>query len=244
MASCVAEQRKGGACEGIARGLSQACVYAIEARKSVVQVYGQHVTKLQPQRLLRSMLESAVSSGVVFGMYFTTYNNIGMSNPLAGPVASLTTSLIKVPIGNCMRMVHVNKAQGIACATKSIVRMQGVRGLYGGYTLSLIEDVIEFDLRTRMYSSVKTDNFALNVGYGALTGMLAAYVTTPFDTIRANMTIHQQGVVHTIRDLYKKEGILALYKGGTLRMCSNGVKYALFFMFFEALMSHRKTSGQ
>lgn len=142
-----------------------------------------------------------------------------------------------------MRMVHVNKAQHIANATKKIVRMQGVRGLYSGYTLSVLEDIIEFDMRTRMYSSVKTDNIALNIGYGALAGMLAAYVTTPFDTIRANMTVYQQGAMHTIHDLYKKEGLLGFYKGGTLRMCSNGVKYALFFMFFEAMTLHHKTSG-
>lgn len=233
----------GGVYEGMARGISQACVYAIEARKSVVQTYGNTVCQFpHPQRMARHMIESAVSSGVIFGFYFTTYNHIGMSNPLAGPISSLATSLLKIPISNGMRMIQVNKADNLLGATKKIVRMQGIRGLYNGYTLSLIEDMIEFDMRTRMYSAVKTeDNLPLNVMIGALAGMLAAYVTTPFDTVRANMTVFGKGAVQTIHTIYKNEGLLGFYKGGGLRTCSNGLKYSLFFMFFEILNEHNKS---
>lgn len=233
----------GGVYEGVARGISQACVYAIEARKSIVQTYGNHASRVvNPQTVIRHMLESAVSSGVIFGFYFTTYNHIGMSNPLAGPISSLATSLVKIPVSNGMRMIQVNRADNLLAATKKIVRMQGVRGLYNGYTLSLIEDMIEFDMRTRLYSAVKTeDNIAANVVLGAFVGMVAAYITTPFDTIRANMTVFGKGAVQTIHTIYKNEGALGFYKGGGLRTCSNGLKYSLFFMFFELLNEHNKS---
>jgi hypothetical protein len=228
----------GGVCEGIARGLSQACVYSIETKKSIAQVAITHRDglRIQPGKLVKHMLQSAVTSGVVFGTYFATYHHIGINNIFAGPVASFVTSLMKIPISNGMRLMQVNKADNLFTATKKIVRMQGLRGLYNGYTLSLIEDMIEFDMRTRMYAAMKSDdNLARNIGAGAIAGMVASYVTTPFDTIRANMSVHGTGAIPTIQRIYAADGVKGLYKGGGLRMCSNGMKYALFFMFFEIL---------
>lgn len=234
----------GGITEGIARGLSQACVYAVEARKSVVQVYGKQPLRMDPCKVFLTMLQSAASSGVVFGMYFSTYNAIGMSNPLAGPLSSIATSMLKLPISNCMRMIQVDKASNLVNATRKIVRTRGVRGLYNGYTLSLIEDMIETDMRTRLYVGLKQENnLALNVGLGAISGMIAAYITSPFDLVRANMSVHNMTCTQIVQDIWKKDGVLGLYRGGSLRMCSNGVKYALFFMFFE-LLSSQNTSCQ
>jgi hypothetical protein len=234
------DKRVDGLREGIARGVSQACVFFIEASKSAQQVGGNALQwKKDPVRLLCTMAESAISSGVVFGAYFTTYNHIGMANPLAGPVASLVTSFIKIPIGNAMRCVHVGLAPGLVSGTKRIVKLQGVRrGLYSGYGLSLIEDMIEFDLRTRLYVYMKEyapadvrDHVACGIGFGAIAGMLASFVTTPFDTVRANMILCQKRASDAVLDL----GIAGLYRGAGHRLVSNGVKYALFFMTFELL---------
>ena len=228
----------GGLVEGVARAVSQAGVYCIEAQKSMLQV-SKAAPVVAPLRMLRTMTESAVASGVVFGMYFATYNGIGMANPLAGPVATLVTSCIKIPIGNAMRCVHVGLAGGIVGGTKRIVRLQGPRGLYSGYALSVVEDMIEFDMRTRLYvhmrGTMPDDNLACGVGVGALAGMVASLVTTPFDTIRANMIVHRKNAVTATRDLFRIGGITELYKGAGYRVMSNGVKYALFFMVFEML---------
>lgn len=226
----------GGIREGLARGISQALVFCIEAQKSAQQIGGGAAIgwRKDPIRLVRTMMESVVSSGLVFGTYFATYNHIGMANPLAGPVASVVTSFLKIPIGNAMRCVHVGLAPGLVSGTKRIVRLQGIRrGLYSGYGLSLIEDMIEFDLRTRLYVHIRGDNsnIALGVGCGALAGMIASFVTTPFDTVRANMILCQKTASAAILDL----GIAGLYRGAGHRVLSNGMKYALFFTIFEML---------
>lgn len=230
-----------GVKEGIARGVSQACVFFIESHKSMKQTGRPgNVLLKDPVRLFKTMTESALSSGLVFGMYFSTYNNIGMANPMAGPVASLVTSLFKIPIGNAMRCVHVGLSSGLVGGCKHIVRMQGLRGIYGGYTLSLIEDMIEFDLRTRLYRKMKettsANTVAEGVGLGAIAGMIASWVTTPFDTVRANMVISGKDGITAIHDILKcGRGLPEFYRGSCYRMASNGVKYALFFMIFEML---------
>lgn len=231
-----------GVKEGIARGVSQACVFFIESHKSMAQtgrMAGNALLK-DPARLLKTMTESALSSGLVFGMYFATYNTIGMANPVAGPAASMVTSFVKIPIGNAMRCVHIGLSSGLVGGAKHIVRMQGLRGLYGGYTLSLIEDMIEFDLRTRLYTKMKNTTSATTVaqgvGLGAIAGMIASGVTTPFDTVRANMVVSGKDALTATRDIVRcGRGLGGLYNGACYRMASNGVKYALFFMIFEML---------
>ena len=61
---------------------------------------------------------SGLSSGIVFTTYFTIYNNIiSNNNPLianmAGLIAGFITSLLKIPIGNTMRLLHTGNVNNI-----------------------------------------------------------------------------------------------------------------------------------
>jgi hypothetical protein len=244
-------ERKDGLREGVARGLSQACVYCLEAQKTLLQVYGK-IPVMEPAKLLhmttKGMLESVLTSGIVFGTYFSVYNGIGMTNPLAGPLATFTTSVIKIPISNSMRLLQAGMAPSLIGATSKILKAQRMRGLYSGYGVSILEDLIEMDMRIRLYNEMKKrvpdgSNPAVGVGLGAISGMLASWVTTPFDTIRAHMAIaasthkKNQSAWRTTCRLYRKTGIKGMYCGSHMRALSNGMKCALFFMFFEMLQT-------
>jgi hypothetical protein len=232
----------GGVKEGVARGISQACVYVLEAQKSAAQVGIPSVRAANIGSLIKGMMESAITSGVIFGMYFSAYNSFHPSDPWAGPAATFITSLVKIPISNGMRLRQVGRAPNLIGATKKIVKMQGLRGLYNGYTLSVIEDMIEFDMRIRLYNGLKQqmgydkkNNIVAGIGLGAIAGMVASYITSPFDMIRANMTVQQKPSLQCIREIFNRNGVLGFYQGAHLRMLSNGAKYALFFMIFECL---------
>lgn len=230
--------------EGLARGASQACVYMIEARKTAAQV-GMGIQRGFPA-LLRGMLESALTSGFVFGMYFSTYHSVASINALiANPVATFATSLVKIPLSNAMRFQHIGRASNVVAATKTILKTQGVRGLYNGYTLSIIEDMIEFDLRIRLYEYLKSAlaHSATNyipesisgVACGAAAGMVASYATSPIDVVRAHMSIKSRSTVQSVGEIFNNGGAAAFYRGARLRMLSNGTKYALFFFLYENL---------
>lgn len=243
--------RKDGLREGVARGLSQACVYCFEAQKTILQVYGK-IPNVPAKKLFemmtKGMVESAATSSVVFGSYFTVYHSIGSQNIWAGPVSAFATSFIKIPISNSMRLLQAGLADNVLDAGRKIVRAKKVRGLYGGYATSLCEDIIEFDLRTRMYNAVRgkvatkdQTNPQLGMLIGGMVGMIAAWVTTPFDTIRAHIAVDaaskgkKRCIISTSRHLWNQGGVPAFYRGATIRAVSNAIKSALFYMFFEAL---------
>lgn len=249
--------RKDGLREGIARGLSQACVYCFEAQKTLLQVYGK-VPNVPAKALLetmtKGMLQSATTSSIVFGSYFTVYHSVGAQNVWAGPVSAFATSFIKIPISNSMRLMQAGLASNVLDAGRKIVKAKKVPGLYSGYATSLAEDIIEFDLRTRMYDAIRGKvaestksggknaiHPQLGMVLGGVVGMIAAWVTTPFDTVRAHIAIdaskkgNKRCIVSTSRQLWKQGGVPAFYRGATIRAVSNAVKSALFYMFFETL---------
>lgn len=244
-------ERKDGLREGIARGLSQACVYCFEAHKTVVQLYGKVPNvpaKHMVEMLAKGMVQSASTSTIVFGSYFTVYHSIGAQNIWAGPCSAFATSFIKIPISNSMRLMQAGLAENVLDAGKKIVRAKRVRGLYSGYMASLAEDMIEFDLRARMYSTLRgkltTDGVIhpqAGMLLGGLVGMLAAWITTPFDTVRAHIAVdaasqgRKRSIVRTTQKLWTQGGVPAFYRGAVIRAFSNAIKSALFYMFFETL---------
>jgi len=241
-----------GSIEGIARGLSQALTYVFEVHKTSIQVHGRSPdwTPLQwANNLSLGVFQSSLTAGFVFQTYFAVYYSISETqlSALASPIASFVTSGIKIPIGNCMRVVQASPklAPTIIHAGLAITKNRGIHGLYSGYMLSLIEDIIEMDVRTRLYiagmhhsrghENTPIRGFAI----GAVAGAVAAAITTPFDTMRAHLAHHaahtkmKTSNLETFIKLQRQSG--GLYRGVRLRALSTGIKAALFYAIVEGL---------
>lgn len=151
-------KHKGSIKEGVARAISQALTYIFEVRKTSIQIYGRtpNWTPLQwTSYVSKGILQSSLSSGLVFHSYFTIYHALSDTRfaSLAAPLASFLTSGLKIPFGNCMRIVQSTPttAPTIIHASLVITKNRGINGLYSGYILSLFEDIIEMDVRIRLY---------------------------------------------------------------------------------------------
>lgn len=239
-----------GLVEGISRGASQACVYILEFQKTQLQVYGRlpHYTGAEwLQHIYRGLVSSAITSGMVYGTYFSIYNSM-TDKVLGGMLATVATSVIKIPIGNSMRVLQSGNLPHVFSAGKAIMSAQGVKGLYSGYGLSLIDDYIDMECRIRIYrylrSLVPDDkmNNPLGLVMGAISGCVAAGITTPFDTIRCNMAVFstqaaKRGCLTTIQNMYQFGGLSIFLRGMGYRASSNAARTALFFMFYEVLNS-------
>lgn len=242
---------RGGIREGVAKCVSQACVYGLEAKKTFLQVNGCLPTNMPPclvwQRMITGVLTSSITSGVVFGTYFTVYNHMN-GHMLAGATAALATSVIKVPISNGMRVMQSGRARNLVHATRKIVKAHNVAGLYSGYRVSLLEDVVEFDLRARLYQGMRTMDPLPGIstaikGFlgGAVSGAITAGITTPFDCVKAHIAqdaAKVSGNVSAIRAanrIWCEHGIPGFFRGVEYRVASNMVKSALFFTVFELL---------
>lgn len=253
----------GGTYEGLARGLSQALTYVFELHKTSIQVYGSSPKWTGVQwlgNISRGIWQSSLSSGLVFHTYFTVYHSLSATPwaSLANPIASLVTSSIKIPIGNCMRVMQANPkmAPTVVHAGALLTKNQGARALYSGYSLSLIEDMIEMDLRIRLYDAGKAlthpsqQNPVSGFAIGALAGAFAAAITTPFDTLRAQLAFHAsqtkqkrtgaQILASICATSSPPKVVQTLYRGMNMRALSTGVKTALFYSILEMLMYVQK----
>ena len=253
--------------EGVARGVSQALTYAIEIQKTVEQVYGrgpQWTPGQWASNVGRGIWQSSLTAGFVYHAYFTIYNALYPS-PWAGAVAAFATSLVKVPIGNCMRVLQATSDRSVPTILHigvNMVRKRGPAALYSGYFLSLLEDVIEMDLRMRIYyalvgppDAAATASPLTGLIVGSIAGSVAAAITTPFDTLRSQLAFmnnsgtHQRMTngqykpmtsVQVLGHICKKNGPLALYRGAHLRATSIGLKAALFFACLEGLKAQEQ----
>jgi len=234
--------KQDGGKEGIARSISQLCTYPFETRKTKIQV------GLRNPRIIncyRGAVQSSFTSGFVFASYFTIYNSLH-PNPLASSIASFITSFIKIPIANCMRVLQINEHHRHFIESGSIiVKKRGLRGLYSGYGISVIEDIIETNIRDYLYE--KSKNIvqmpipAIRMVTGSFAGAIGASITTPFDTIRANLAhntlkVGRNDIFGTTKALIlSQEGPKALFRGVHLRAASNAIRYALFYLVMEYL---------
>ena len=251
--------KTGGINEGIARALSQGCVYPIETRKTLMQVYGT-VPKLKIpvtftfDKWINGLATSCITAGIVFCSYFSVYNHFKPS-PFAGSIAAFLTSFIKLPFGNSMRLMQCGTSNNIFQASHKLCKNEGFKGLYNGYSLCVIEDAIDMDLRVRLYNLFQNNNNSKNnsnlstkpllnpltcIGYGALAGSISCGLTTPFDTIRARMCFNtamktNTSAINIGRMILLNEGLYGFYKGAPLRVASNALKSGLFFWFLNIL---------
>ena len=245
--------------EGVARALSQAMCYVFEIQKTTLQVYGrmpQYSPAMWFTQISRGVAQSSLTAGLVFHTYFSIYHALSPSWT-AGPVAALATSVLKIPIGNCMRIVQSTPKQHptIFHAARSFLKTSGMTGLYGGYFLCLCEDIIEMDLRIRVYNAImsRTDLppaavVPAGIACGAAAGAAAAAITTPFDTLRTKIAYNSlasstskgaQTGVQILGALCASGGpagaARALYTGTRIRAVSTGLRTAAFYGLLEAM---------
>ena len=246
--------------EGMAKAISQIVVYSLDKRKALTQLHGpapgRHRCTIK--MWANGVSASALLSGIVFLSYFSIYNTLGSSTcTYAAPVASFLTSFIKVPVGNSMRTLQCGGARNFIHATRKIYRHGKLSGLYRGYSTALVEDIIEMDIRNRLYTrfcvrpranaSASADNedqvatHVFNIGVGMGSCAVAAGITTPFDVLRTHMA-HPSvrcGPFQTARVLIRDHGPFVIYRGVALRTASNAIKSMVFFIVYE-MLKHTK----
>jgi len=171
---------------------------------------------------------------------FNTVNSTAISF-VAGGSAGMFATMVTYPLDllrtrfACQgkRKLYANYAD----AMRQIVANEGVQGFYRGIGPSLAQIVPYMALMFWTYDSVKlriTNRFGKINGAladatsGAIAGMLSKTGVYPLDTVRKRLQVqgpartqyvipsvplHTRGTWHTIMEIVKREGTLALYKG-------------------------------
>lgn len=234
-----AAQEKPGLAQGIARCISMMATHPFEKSKVSLQVHGQKCGLS-----LRGIFQTSFTSGLVYTTYFGLYESMEQ-NPWAATLASVLTAIIKIPLHNSIRVFYIMpEAKTVLECGKAIFQQNGVRGMYTGFRINVIEDIIETNIRDNLYSCIRVKNVEKdslqgmwwNIASGAVCGSLGAAVTTPFDTLKSNLVYNasrqhahlpfMQAVIAIYRE---KGGLLGLYRGVHLRALSSVMRYAVFY---------------
>ncbi|PRT54581.1 Calcium-binding mitochondrial carrier protein Aralar1 [Wickerhamiella sorbophila] len=133
-----------------------------------------------------------------------------------------------------------------------IVRQLGLVGLYKGATACLLRDVPFSAIYFPTYAHLKKDYFNEGPGHplktwqllvaGAVAGIPAAYLTTPFDVIKTRLQVESRkgmtqynGLRHAASIIWHEEGFTAFFKGGPARILRSSPQFGCTLAAYEVL---------
>ncbi|MQL69102.1 hypothetical protein Taro_001395 [Colocasia esculenta] len=164
---------------------------------------------------------------------------------------------------NAMKLKDVSQRQmycyytGMFQAGRSILKEQGLKGLYAGYWSTLARDVPFAGLMVTFYEALKDltaygknrwlphNNLQISSSFeglflGGLAGGFSAYLTTPLDVIKTRLqvqgsTVRYNGWSDAIGRIWMTEGLKGLFRGSVPRIIWYIPASALTFMAVEFL---------
>ncbi|PAA86916.1 hypothetical protein BOX15_Mlig010689g2, partial [Macrostomum lignano] len=153
----------------------------------------------------------------------------GCSN-LTAAVVTNPVDVVKIRLqiqGEAANRTSSARYAGFIRGLATVVRNEGLRGLYKGVVPSMMRDGGYGAIRVGLYEPVKrlfgeTDpaNFSLwkKICSGAVTGVLGSAVATPTDLVKVRMQAFEsgaryRGTWHAFVSIYAEGGVPALYKG-------------------------------
>jgi len=134
-----------------------------------------------------------------------------------------------------------------------IFRELGVRRLYSGASACLLRDVpfsaIFFSTYPRMKATMTSQNKPLSkprlLLAGAICGIPASAMVTPFDVIKTRLQAKRQkgevahsGIRSCASHIWKTEGFSAFFKGAGARVCRSSPQFGVTLFVYE-LLQHR-----
>lgn len=196
--------------------------------------------------VLEVIKSSTLGATATLGLSETTA--AGLAGVASGLCASLATQLVVVPVDVISQRLMAQGARGSGPpkyaggldAFRTIVREQGVGGLYRGFAMSVVTYAPSSATWWSTYGisqrvlwralgygtegsrvgppSTPTVMLVQALG-GTAAGGVAAFVTTPLDTVKTRLQVleskagERATVASTARELFKEEGVRGFYRG-------------------------------
>jgi len=221
-----------------------------------------------------AVIGSAPIASLFFGAYEFTKHTLehrmgvaegegGWVVPMvAGIVGETVACFMVVPTENIKQKVQAGLHPTAIKSLLSILEEEGPRGLYRGYSATVLREVPFSIIQYPIWEALKhqliiSRNDCSLASWesglcGAAAGAIAATLTTPLDVAKTRlmlrssdrMGVQYSGTFETMRSILRQDGVLALFSGLGPRVHFNVLGGLVFFSAYErALMLLRDTTG-
>lgn len=206
---------------------------------------------------------AAFGAGLAIGTYFAFYGaatralrgafpdmNSCTVAFFAGAVGALGSSFVKVPAAVCIRSVQAGLYPNVIVAASKITKAAGPRGLYTGYTPTVLEDIPDMAFKFAAYETLGSIYTKLtgksrseaqvheDLLMGGMAGAFAAAATTPVDVVKTRMMCSASSrptIGQAVGEMLRERSLRAWFRGVGPRAVSNGMNSAVFFCIFEIM---------
>lgn len=198
--------------------------------------------------------------------FFDVYQNIAsfgspegeplsMPRQLAsGAMSGMTTltltyplDLVRTRIATDMSSQEIARS-GYAHSIRSAIKECGLRGLYHGYSISVIEIAPYLSISMGGYHWLKerfetSEQFHFQrLFYGWLAGSIASLTCYPMDTVKRHMMIMSANnskinltIGNCVKQIWSKGGIAEFYRGCLVNVANSGPSAAILFFAHDFL---------
>ncbi|KAI3883793.1 hypothetical protein MKX03_010593 [Papaver bracteatum] len=242
----------------------------IKTRLQAVRGGGKIVLKGLYNGLAGNLAGVLPASAIFVGVYEPTKQKLlkmfpenlsAFAHLTAGAIGGAASSLVRVPTEVVKTRMQTGQFVSAPDAVRLIVRKEGFRGLYAGYSSFLLRD-LPFDamqfciyeqIRIGYKLAAKRDlNDAENAVIGAFSGAITGAITTPLDVIKTRLMVQgsanqYKGIVDCVQTIVREEGAPALLKGIGPRVLWIGIGGSIFFGVLERtklLLAQRRDGKQ
>lgn len=224
-------------------------VYKLCQNQHISSMSG-HVKELLRSEGIRGLYRGVCPSLMSFvpsvSIYFTLYNEfkplLGCPSPngsapkvlmlqsLSAGLASNCTAAITNPLWLIKTRIQTQNHSGVGVkykhsfhALQSIVKEEGVRGLYKGLTASFLassQAMIQFPLY-EILKCLLAENSSSHLAAGAIASSMACTLTYPSEVVRSRLQVQgcskgpprYKGVFGAFRTIWREEGFRGMYRG-------------------------------
>ncbi|KAI9279682.1 mitochondrial carrier domain-containing protein [Umbelopsis sp. AD052] len=175
-------------------------------------------------------------------------------NLLAGAAARGSVGFIMMPITVVKIRYESNfyNYKSLTDAFSSIVKNDGVRGLFAGYGATFIRDAPFAGIYLFFYEQCKSTanawtvhngvnvaNAAINLGSGVLAGVTATCFTQPFDMLKTRMQLKPlvyRNLWSSAKKVIAEEGAIGFFDGISVRLIRKSLNSAVSWTIYEEIV--------
>eukprot|EP00871_Galdieria_phlegrea_P002994 jgi/Galph1/3696/GphlegSOOS_G2363.1 len=255
------EKLLGGA---IARGVAQTLLHPVDVARTRLQAKGVR-RNWSPAVFVKGVIPQIVLAIPAGAIQFLSYEfckerlQVLLPNSklqplkdlLAGAGGALAASIIRVPQEVLKQRIQADIYPNIAVALPTVLREEGIGGLYKGYFATISRDVPWNALSFLFHAQAKRLFFKItkrsptnreNLFLAGAGGTLAAVIMTPVDVVKTRLmtqrisdAVQYKGIYTTLQRILVEEGPGALFKGVVPRVMFLAPLAAITLSLYEGI---------